>query len=158
MHEETLHFQNNTFNKVIARHNQLRLYLRFLTWKVRLWTPPMLSPPLSVPLLQVTNHQANSHRPKKLETPLLVLKSWLPWDSLLADFTMEWEIVPHDCNSHQRFAVLPLKPNGQIKTWVHYDQILSDLAISKNEYPSGVCRRSILEHDTPAISTETGIR
>jgi hypothetical protein len=46
--------------------------------------------------------------------------------------------VPHDCNSQQSFAVLPLKPNGQIKTWVHYDQILSDLAISKNESPSGV--------------------
>jgi hypothetical protein len=70
---------------------------------------------------------------------------------------MEWEILPHDGNSQQSFTVLPLKPNGQIKTWVHYDRILSDLAISKHESPSGVCTRSILEHDTPAISTETGI-
>jgi hypothetical protein len=32
---------------------------------------------------------------------------------------MEQDVVPHDGNSQQSFAALPLKPNGQIKTWVH---------------------------------------
>jgi hypothetical protein len=31
---------------------------------------------------------------------------------------MEREITSHDGNSRQSFATLPLKPNGQIKTWV----------------------------------------
>ena len=31
---------------------------------------------------------------------------------------MERERVLHDINSQQSFKALPLKPNGQIKTWV----------------------------------------
>jgi hypothetical protein len=31
---------------------------------------------------------------------------------------MERESIPHDGNSQQSFAALPLKPNGQRKTWV----------------------------------------
>jgi hypothetical protein len=32
---------------------------------------------------------------------------------------MEREITSHDGNSQQSFATLPLKTNGQIKTWMH---------------------------------------
>jgi hypothetical protein len=31
---------------------------------------------------------------------------------------MEQEITSHGGNSQQSFAMLPLKPKGQIKTWV----------------------------------------
>jgi hypothetical protein len=85
-----------------------------------------------MPLLQVTNHQSNSIVQKNWNT---ILKSWLPWHSPPADFTMEWEIVPHDGTNQQNFAVLPLKLNGQIRTWVYYDRIPSDSAIFRHESP-----------------------
>jgi hypothetical protein len=72
-----------------------------------------------MPLILVTNHQANSTSPQRLEPPLLVLISQLPRHSLLADFTIEREIMPCDGNSQQSFATLYLKPFGHIKTRVH---------------------------------------
>jgi hypothetical protein len=35
---------------------------------------------------------------------------------------MEREITSHDGNSKQSFAVLPVKPNGQKKTWVRLNE------------------------------------
>jgi hypothetical protein len=67
---------------------------------------------------------------------------------------MEREIVPHDGNSQQSFAALLVKPNGQIKNMGALDRIPSDPAISRHKALSVVCRRSLLEYNTPARSME----
>jgi hypothetical protein len=71
---------------------------------------------------------------------------------------MEREIVPCDGNSWQRFMMLPLKPNGQIKIMRAHDRILSDPAIFRHDASSGVHRRSLPEHDTPVRSMGKGNR
>jgi hypothetical protein len=99
--EKSLRSQNDAFNKDIARHNQLRQDLRFSSFKVGPWTYLVLSLILSMP--------------QGLEHPLVVPETRLLWHSTLADFTIEWEIMPHDGNIQKSFAALPLKPNDPIK-------------------------------------------
>jgi hypothetical protein len=69
-------------------------------------------------LVWVTNHEASSSLPQRLQPPMQFPRTRHPWHSPLVDFTMEWAITSHDGNNQQSFAVLSLKPNGQIKTWV----------------------------------------
>jgi hypothetical protein len=66
--------------------------------------------------------------------------------------------MPYDGKSGQSFTMLPLKANIKIKNMDVHDRIPSNLALSRHEFPSGVRRRSLLEHDTPARSMAAGMR
>jgi hypothetical protein len=97
-------------------------------------------------LLQVTNHQANSYRHK--DSKHHCLSSDLGFHDILRKLTspLNKKIVPHDGNSQQSFAVLPLKPNGQIKTWVHtieFHPIQQSLGMSRIiEFAGGAFRNT----------------
>jgi hypothetical protein len=67
------------FNKAIARHNQLRPYIRFSPCNVGLWTYHVLSLPLAD--AAATSHESRSKfliATKRLKPPLSVLRTRLP--------------------------------------------------------------------------------
>jgi hypothetical protein len=105
--------------------------------------------PLLMLLLWVMYHQFNFISPQRLELLLSVLKSQLSWYFLLTDFTIEWEIAPHDGNNQQ---------SGQIKNKGTHDRIPSNPAIFRHKASIGARRRCLTEYDTPTRSMGTSIR
>jgi hypothetical protein len=65
--------------------------------------------------------------------------------------------ISHNENRQHSFAILSLKLNGQKNMGVH-DRISSGPAISKQDMPSGVRRRSLSELDTLARSIRACIK
>jgi hypothetical protein len=78
---------------------------------------------------------------------------------------MEQEITSHDGNSQQSFATLPLKPNGQIKTWVRPNEsypIQQSPAMiaqwSSPVEPSGTRHSYQIHQEGPPVDPHLGTR
>jgi hypothetical protein len=113
--KKVLTLKSNTFNKTIARHNHLTSDLGFSSWTKDFELLVCSRPHFHA---ATPSHKSLSQFLANTKSPATIASPQISAAMTFSTSTMKQESVLHDINSQRSFEVLPLKPNGQRKTWV----------------------------------------